>query len=60
MPDRKPVDLSQTFTEKETGIVDPYAEAQRAALRQGVSPRPADRVRAQEAARSDREDADAD
>lgn len=58
MPDRKPADLSQTGIEKMSGMVDPYAEAQRAALAQGTSPRPEDRARADEAARAAREAGD--
>lgn len=48
MPDRKPADLTRTAVEKDTGMVDPYAEAMRAALAQGVSPKPKDRQRARE------------
>lgn len=51
MPDRKPADLTRTAVEKDTGMVDPYAEAMRAALAQGVSPKPKDRQRADEATR---------
>lgn len=57
MPDRKPADLTQTGIEKMTGVVDPYAEAVRAAQAQGISPRPADRFRADAVAASDKEDA---
>lgn len=58
MPDRKPADLTQTGIEKSTGMVDPYAEAMRAALAQGVSPKPSDRARAREVAASDKEATD--
>ena len=32
MPDSKKTDLKRTFTEQESGIVDPYAESIRTAL----------------------------
>ena len=32
MPDSKKTDLTRTFTEQESGIVDPYAESIRTAL----------------------------
>jgi neutral trehalase len=49
MPDRKPVDLDQTATEKETGMVDPYAAAQRAAMAGGFTTKASDRTKAIEA-----------
>ena len=55
MPDRTKVDLTQTGIEKMTGIVDPYAEAMRAALAAGTSPRPADRRRADDVAQLSKE-----